>query len=54
MYVGEEGILVGKPREKGPLGRPWQRCDNIKIYFKETVLNSRLKIESGGRHWWMW
>jgi hypothetical protein len=22
MYVGEEGILVGKPREKGPLGRP--------------------------------
>jgi hypothetical protein len=30
-------VLVGKPEEKGPLGRPKQRWgDNIKMYLQEV------------------
>jgi hypothetical protein len=32
--MGAYRILVGKPEEKGPLGRPRRRCwDNIKIHL---------------------
>jgi hypothetical protein len=31
------GVLVGKPEEKRPLGRPRRRwVDNINIYLRET------------------
>jgi hypothetical protein len=37
MYAGEESVLVRKPLEKRPLGRPWRRWeDNIKVDLQEV------------------
>jgi hypothetical protein len=34
--MGCDQILVGKPKEKRPLGRPRQKLeDNIKMYLRE-------------------
>jgi hypothetical protein len=41
---GEYRVLVGKPEEKRPLGRPRRRCeDNIKMDLQE--------VECGGMDW---
>jgi hypothetical protein len=48
-------VLVEKPEEEGPLGRPRHRLeDNIKMYLKEVQSGSWtgliwLRIETGGR-----
>jgi hypothetical protein len=35
-------ILVGKPEDNRPLGRPWHQWeDNIKVYFKEIGRNGK-------------
>ena len=44
MYGGEERLLVGKPAEKRPLGRPRHRWeDNIKMNLQ--------KVGCGGMDW---
>jgi hypothetical protein len=49
-------VLVGKPEQKSPLGRPRCRCeDNIKMDLQEIVFGvwtglSWLRIETGGGH----
>jgi hypothetical protein len=49
-------VLVGKPEEKRPLGRPRRRWeDNIKIYLQEVVGTawSWLRIGTCGGHLWV-
>jgi hypothetical protein len=52
-------VLVGKPEEKRPLGRPRRRWDdNIKWIFRKwdgvwTGLNW-LRIGKDGGHLWIW
>jgi len=49
-------MLVGKPEEKRPLGRPRRRWeDNIKMYLQEMVWgvwtgSCWLRTGTGGRH----
>jgi len=39
-------VLVGKPEEKRPLGRPWRRWeDNIKMDFQKIEFESKDWIE---------
>jgi hypothetical protein len=53
-------VLVGEPKGKRPIGRP--RCrteDNIQKDFQEAGCEvwtglGWLRIETGGRHLWMW
>jgi hypothetical protein len=57
---GEEGrgmyrVLVGKPEEKGPLGRP--RCtweDNIKMDRQEVGCGGMdwIELDQDGDRWW--
>ena len=36
-------ILIGEPKEKRPLGRPWRRWeDNNRMNFKELGVNMRI------------
>jgi hypothetical protein len=47
-------VLVGKPEEKRPLGRPWRRTeDNIKMGLQKWNVRAwtelaRLRIGTGG------
>ena len=59
MYGERRGIfrvLMGKPEEKGPLGRPRRRWeDNIKLDFQEVGCGTWtgsmwIKIGTGGWH----
>jgi hypothetical protein len=44
-------VLLGKPEEKRPLGRPISRGkDNIKMVFQEVGSGSWLRIGTGGGH----
>ena len=49
-------VLVGKPEERRPLGRPRRRCEyNIKMYLQEVGCavwsgSSWLRIGTGGGH----
>jgi hypothetical protein len=49
-------VLVGKPKGKRPLGRPWRRWeDNIRMDLQEMGCGvwtglSWLRIETGGGH----
>jgi hypothetical protein len=53
-------VLVGKPEEKRPLGRPRRRCeDNIKMDLQEVgkgVVGTEWswpRIRTGGGHLWV-
>ena len=56
---GVHRVLVGKPEEKRPLGRPRRRWeDNIKMDLREVGGGARtgwswLRIGTGGRHLWV-
>ena len=51
MYGERRGayrVLVGKPEEIRPLGRPWHRWDDIKLGFKEVAWgHGRVRSGSG-------
>jgi hypothetical protein len=58
MYVERTGIyrvLVGKPEEKRPLGRPRCRCeDTIKLDLQEVCSegHGRIDLAEDRDRWW--